>query len=148
MFDKTTPKILRILEIDYWAFIAVIFPVSLWAFLAYDWFIVKERSQDFFNTVLIISGVAVLGFVWRWVSIRNFFIQGVPVKGQIHRISFYRGRGQVAYIYTYQGQKFLRSNTVRQVKRTRALRIGDEVELLIDENHPKRAIIRSLYLEG
>jgi hypothetical protein len=52
----------------------------------------------------------------------------------------------VDYVYIHQGNRYVSSNAIHKVQQTRALRIGDQVVVMVDRNDPQRAFIRDLYI--
>jgi 20S proteasome alpha/beta subunit len=52
----------------------------------------------------------------------------------------------VDYVYSHQGQKYASGNAIHKVKQTLALKVGEQVVLIVDRNNPKRAFIRDLYM--
>lgn len=131
---------------DYWAFLAAIFPFVFWGFYLYDRFAVKSESQNLLYGALIVTGISLAVFAWRYLSILSFYGGGVETQATVNRVGFFRDRGSIAYIYTFEGQKYLCQNTVMKTGRTKSYRIGEEITVLVDRNNPKRAIIRDLYV--
>jgi hypothetical protein len=74
------------------------------------------------------------------------FEDGTEAKGVVTGLSFFRGRGRVQYSYTVHGEKQTSDNAINKNGRTRKLKVGQKVTVLVDRNNPKRAFIREIYL--
>jgi len=142
------PSILKILTIDYIAFLGWIFPVVIWASYILSYFIrsVKINFLPLPVVYIAITIAALIVVLWRIQVIYSVFSDGMEAPATINRISFFRDRGKVDYVYTHQGQKYVSSNSIHRVKQTLALKIEDQVVVVIDRNHPKKAFIRDLYI--
>ncbi|TEU11420.1 MAG: DUF3592 domain-containing protein [Anaerolineales bacterium] len=152
------PSPLRIIQSDYVALLAALFPIVSWVMYvatAYFGFFPGLRGRDpltgadapfflYLGIITTLIGIPLL--VWRIRSFQAMFTRGVEVPGRITNISFYRDRGRVEYAYTYQGQTYQGGNAVRKTGRTKALQPGGEVVLIVDRDNPKRALIRDLYV--
>jgi hypothetical protein len=99
-----------------------------------------------FTWLLAFTVIALAVLVWRYASVQALFSYGLESKAIINSVSFYKDRGKIFFKYTFEGQKYRLANHVMRTKRTSALRIGAEVDILIDRNNPKRAILRDLFL--
>lgn len=157
--NRSTPTIFRIIQSDYAALLAALFPVMCWGlYLALMVFgalpgrhgrgtITAAEGGPFFLGLAIVALVIGLPLlIWRIRFVQNVFARGVEVEGKIVDVSFYRDRGRVRYAYEYQGRTYERGNAVSGNKRTRALAPGAKVAVAVDPLRPKRAFIRDLYL--
>jgi hypothetical protein len=140
------PPIFRIIGTDYTALQGAVFPIVFLGLYVVLPLLGERMPSSFIYIALAVTVIALAVLTWRYRLILSIFDDGQEVSGTISNIVFFRDRGTISYIYTYQGQKFESYNPVLRNKRTRALKIGDEVALLVDRNHPKRAFIRDLYL--
>lgn len=137
-----SPSLLKILAIDYTAFQAWLFPVVIWIL----YFINRAENTAVLVNIWIATTLAALAIlIWRIQLIYSVFGDGVEIEATIHNKFFFRGRGRVEYIYTYQGVKYISSNRVLGTKKTRALAVGAQTVVLVDRDHAKRAFIRDLY---
>jgi hypothetical protein len=141
-------SLVRIVTIDYASLLAVLFPIILWGIYLILTVLQKVNVADFtlpaIYAGITIIAVGVLG--WRIRVINSVFNDGLEISATISRVFFFRDRGRVEYVYTYQGQKYTSGNAVHKVKQTQALQVGEQVSVMIDRNNPKRAFIRDLYL--
>ena len=139
---------MRIIQNDFWAFNATIAPVVFWLFYALA-IICKEETLliSVFLILAITTTVASPAVLfWRYKWIHFLYENGREAKAIIHIVNFYKGRGKIDYIYSYQGQKYLSENFVIKTKQTMLYKIGNEVDVLINPNNPKRATIKNLYI--
>ena len=141
------PSLIKILTIDYAAFLAVLFPIIMWGLYIVLVILEEVKLTDLvlpvtFALITVVS-IGVIG--WRVRTINTVFSDGMEATAAISNVSFFRDRGRVDYVYTYQGQKYVSGNAIHKVKQTLALRGGAQVVLMVDRNNPRRAFIRDLY---
>jgi hypothetical protein len=136
------PSIIQIIWTDYFAFIATLLPVCIWVVVLILW------KTLFYIKVGAIGTLIVMGLLtWRLYIFRKVFREGKSVLGRISSAYLIRDRGRVEYTYSYQG-KFYRSGvSIHRNSRTKALKEGEGVLLVVDPRKPGRAFIRSLYLD-
>lgn len=143
------PSFLKIIMIDYAALLGWLFPTVAWGIYILLLALGNTKTSDY-SLLIIFASITVLALVvlvWRVQVINTVFSDGIESTATIRNVSFFRDRGRVDYIYTYQGQKYASGNAVHKVKQTQALKVGDPVVVVIDRNNPKRAFIRDLYLQ-
>jgi hypothetical protein len=152
------PSLLRIVQSDFIALLALGFPAVVWVIYiatAYFGLFPDLRGRDplsgadapfflYLGIVTMVVGVPL--FIWRVRSFQALFSQGAQVMGRITTVSFFRDRGRVEYTYTYQGKTYSGYNAIMKTARTQALQPDIEVILILDRNNPKRALIRDLYV--
>ena len=136
------PSIIQIIWTDYFAFIATLLLVCIWVVVLILW------KTLFYIKVGAIGTLIVMGLLtWRLYIFRKVFREGKSVLGRISSAYLIRDRGRVEYTYSYQG-KFYRSGvSIHRNSRTKALKEGEGVLLVVDPRKPGRAFIRSLYLD-
>jgi hypothetical protein len=144
------PSLLKIILVDYLSFISVMVPLVTWAFYLYLLF---SKREDVSGSVYLaifgaITVAALICLVWRIALINSTFAEGMEVPATITRIFFYRDRGSIYFNYTFMGEQVKCRNSVMKWKKTRELESGMEIIVMVEQNHPKRAIIRDLYLQG
>ncbi len=144
------PSLLRILTVDYPCFVALMVPVILVVLsLAGLFFTLDVNVWNDLKSILISAAILLVALVvlaWRVQLFNAVFDDSIQAVATISRVSFYRDRGHIGYVYSYQGQKFNGGSVVMRMKRTRALQPGQQVVVMVDRNRPKRAFIRDLYL--
>ena len=140
------PSLFRVISTDYPSFLSVLFPIVFGSFSIYFFFTRNDAFQLF---LLLAIGVTVVGvpvLVQRYRLISSVFADGSEAKGVVTGLSFFRGRGRVEYSYTFKGEKQVSANAINKNSRTRKLRVGEAVTVLVDRNNPKRAFIQEIYL--
>jgi hypothetical protein len=141
------PTFARIVTNDYAAFLGLAFPllapVLFILFALLDGVPVPTTLVYFVIIPSVVFGLVLLA--WRLHLIRAVFESGHEVPATISGVWFYRDRGRIEYIYTFQGQKYRGGNAIMKNKRTLAFQPGDQVLVAVDRKHPKRAFIRDLY---
>ena len=147
MIDENRPSLFWIIRTDYLSSLAFLFPLVMWGIVAFGYFQGDPVTQNYFFTVVGITVAGVLVLTWRFLIILRIFNDGQSAAATIDRIGFFRGRGQVSYIYTYQGEKYTSRNFISRNARTRQLAPGDKVTVFVHSNNPKRAYIRELYIK-
>ncbi len=140
------PSLLHIIQTDYWSLMAVFFSIVFWIFFIAQLLLGDIGARGFLWIALAVTVVALPFLLWRYYQFRTVFERGQEAPGTISNLSFYRGRGQVEYTYTYQDQKYTSSIGVYRSKRAKALKTGERVKVVVDPDHPERAYIRDLYL--
>ena len=142
------PSLLKIVTIDYVAFLGWLFPVVMWGMYVVFIVLGNVKTNDFTLPIIlaVITVVALAILIWRIQVFNTIFSDGIETIATINNVSFFRDRGRVDYVYTHQGQKYASGNPIQKVKQTLALKVGEQVVLMVDRNNPKRAFIRDLYM--
>jgi hypothetical protein len=140
--DQEPPSIIWIIWTDYFAFFAALLPVCLWVVILTIW------KTPFFVKIGAVATLIDVGLLtWRLWKFHTVFREGKSTLGRIASAYLARDRGRVEYTYSYQG-KFYRSGvSIHRNGRTKALKEGEGVILVVDRRNPGRAFIRSLYLD-
>lgn len=148
MIDRKSPSLIRLIDTDYIALVAVLLPLVAWGLYAVlNIAQVKPApGMTYIAVAAVITVIAVVVFLWRYRTLAGIFANGIEVPATIHHAAFFRDRGRLEYVYTVQGEKYLGSAAVHKNRRTAALRPGEQVIVLVDPDHPKRAFIRDLYV--
>jgi hypothetical protein len=98
----------------------------------------------------IIVGIPVL--IFRVNRIKSLFKSGVEVKGKVLRSRLSTiARGSTKFIiefkYNYHGQDYETETTLAFTNRKgRLVQSGQDITVLVDNNNPKKAIIKDLYM--
>ncbi|HKJ27745.1 MAG TPA: hypothetical protein VJ965_08915 [Anaerolineales bacterium] len=139
------PSIVRIISTHYLTFIAVITPLILWSFFLFDYL---QGDVLTGNNILVLGGFAFLGLLitlWNVTSIVSIINHGQKTTAVIHSVGFYRGRGTIQFVYTFQGERYMGKNTVMKNKRTGSLKPGNKVEIFLSHDNPKKSVIGFIY---
>jgi len=140
------PSMLRIIRVDYLASIGWIAPLVVWGIALATRFFDPEAASFFGYLGPTVTVFGLLLIFWRSWVIRSTFEDGDQVPGTIVGANFFRGRGRVVYVYTYQSEKYQASNAVQLSSLTRSLTPGKPVTVVVSRLDPKRAFIHELYL--
>ena len=141
-----SPSLPRVISTDYPSFLSVLFPIVFGGFSLYFFFTGNDALRLFLPLAIGAALVGVPVLVQRYGTISSVFENGTEAKGVVTGLSFFRGRGRVQYSYTFQGEKQTSDNAINKNGRTRKLRVGQTVTVLVDRNNPKQAFIREIYL--
>ena len=93
----------------------------------------------------IITVLGLLLLFWRVRRIRGIFARGKAVPGVVLGTRFYRGGGSVQVVYANFGRLYVGHNLILQAFRGRTLKKDQVVTVLLDPQHPHRALIRDFY---
>ena len=140
------PSLFRVVSTDYPSFLSVLFPIVFGAFSLYFFFAGNDALRLFLPLAIGVTVVGVPVLVQRYRTISSVFAEGMQTKGVVTGLSFFRGRGRLEYSYTFQGEKQVSGNAINKNSRTRKLRVGQAVTVIVDRNNPKRAFIQEIYL--
>jgi len=139
---QETPSIIQIIWTDYFAFTSALLPVCIWAVVLFIW-----KAQVYIK-IGALGTLIVLGLLtWRVLLFRKVFRHGKSVRGRISSAYLIRDRGRVEYTYSYQGKFYKSGVSIHRNSRTKALKEGEGVILVVDSRNPGRAFIRALYLD-
>ncbi len=148
------PSVSRIIWADYIAFISVIFPAVIWIVcLAWipdwrgegpvipAWMVPYVLVFSLFATLL--GSLVLVRRVW---LIKKIFQNGSVVSGRITFVSLRRDRGRLDYTYIFEDKTYKSGVSIHRNAQTKELRAGERIILLVDQNNPKRAFMRDLYV--
>jgi hypothetical protein len=145
MNDKQ-PSILKIIWIDYWAFISAVFCLGATGMYVYDTFLNGNLAQGFTWVSLGIFVLGLVGLAVRYVSIVSLYNSGLETKATVSDVGFFRDRGYIKYIYPYENKKYASQMTVMKNKTSTRYQIGNEIEVIVDRENPKKSMIKDLFL--
>ncbi len=135
------PSIIQIIWTDYFAFISALLPVCIWALVFSIW------KDQVYIKIGVLGTLIVFGLLtWRVLLFRKVFREGKSVLGRVSSAYVIRDRGRVEYTYSYQGKFYKSGVSIHRNSRTKALKEGEGVILVVDQRNPGRAFIRSLYM--
>jgi hypothetical protein len=145
MNDKH-PSILKIISIDYFAFLSTALGLMAVGLYVYDRFFQGNTSQSFawFAAGILVLGL--LGLAWRYISIVSLYNNGLEARATVSVVTFFRDRGAIRYIYPYEGKRYAGHMTVMKNKRTTSYDVGDEIEVIVDRENPKKSLIKDLFV--
>ncbi|HOO44286.1 MAG TPA: hypothetical protein PKU69_04360 [Bacillota bacterium] len=92
-----------------------------------------------------ISGVAFILMPIRYLWLKSFAVNTVSIKATIIKLFYYRGSKILRYEYNYQGEYYKGTAVLKYNSFSREMKKGEEIDIVIKENHPKSSLIRELY---
>lgn len=143
------PRLRKIVLADWPAMFCLIAIPGIWAIgLAFPVFRAGARfgRVEILTIALPLSLLAAGFLLWRVTRIQMLFRRGVAVRGHITNIRLWRDRGRVEFCYEFRGERIESWMPVHQSPEVLALRVSQEIDLLVDANRPRRAIIRRLFV--
>ena len=145
MNDKR-PSIVKIIWVDYWAFLSTAVAILAAGFYAYNTFLNANPIQgmDWFVLAALVLGV--LGLGWRYISIASIINGGLEVKATVSEIGFFRDRGFIKYIYTHEGKKLAGHTSVMKNKMSARFQPGQEVMIVVDRENSQKTLLIDLFV--
>jgi Protein of unknown function (DUF3592) len=151
--EKRRLSLKQILWTDYPAFYASLVPLAAWiVYLAWapDWRgdgpIIRPEARSFFLTLVILASVGgLIVLAYRLWLISSTFRKGVQLRGKISKIELRRDHGRIEYVYIFDQKEYFSSTSVHRNAKTKELKAGTPVTLVVDQSKPSRAFIRDLY---
>lgn len=142
------PRLRRIVHTDYVALMgAVMAPVALGVCLPYHYFTAGAIDPMFVATIVLPICVAgPLLVAWRVWRINRLFTNGESVPGRIDAVHLFRDRGRIEFGFEHTGQTLKSWMPIHVTDAVLALQPGQEVELLVDPQRPRNAIIKRLFV--
>jgi hypothetical protein len=144
--ERKRPSILRIIDSDYAAALALLLLVLFW--LLFGMLSVLRlfdlQILRYLATGLTAGSLIVLA--WRCWLIRRIFTDGVETLGEVRQIWFYRERGQLVVTYIWEKRPVQKNSMIPKNNYTKTLQEGQQIPLMVDRRQPKRAFLRDLYL--
>lgn len=143
----------KILWMDYPAFQTIIFPVAAWIiFLAWapGWRsegpVMPAFLDPYALTFCLALTLVCLALLARRLQVfYTVYRRGCQIPGRIASITMQRDHAIVEYSYTFEKDRYTSKAQVHRSQRLKALKKGELVVLLVDQLHPKTALIRDLY---
>jgi hypothetical protein len=145
MNTNKPPSLLKILQTDYYTFLSFLFLLILWIVYALFQIFDFESPPGAIYVAVALSTFSLAIMVWRYQIIQALFSNGTLVSATVTDLWFYRGRGRIDFAFNFRGHEYLSGNDVVPSINTRAMRVGDRINVLIDPENPLRAIIQVLY---
>lgn len=146
MNERKRPSILRIIDSDYAAALALLLLVLFW--LLFGMLSVLRlfdlQILRYLATGLTAGSLIVLA--WRCWLIRRIFTEGVETLGEIRQVWFYHERGQLVVTYIWEKRPVQKNSMIPKNNYTKTLQEGQQIPLMVDRRQPKRAFLRDLYL--
>ena len=156
--DRKSPKVTKIIKIDFLASISFIFPIIVFLmalFIEIFGFFpdLKHGRESLdstaipffikFGIIALVIGVAII--FWRVYRIKKLFNNGSEVHGTVDSIGFERGRGRINYSYKYKDKFYFSWSAIMKAKETKHLKTGDKINILVNPSKPNNSIVKDFF---
>ena len=146
MNERKRPSILRIIDSDYAAALALLLLVLFWLLFGMLSVLHLFDLQILRYLVIGLTAGSLMLLAWRCWLIRRIFTEGVETLGEIRQVWFYHERGQLVVTYIWEKRPVQKNSMIPKNNYTKTLQEGQQIPLMIDRRQPKRAFLRDLYL--
>jgi hypothetical protein len=148
MNERKRPTILRTLDADYTAALALMAPFIFWLLF---WFLSILHIVDLqiLRYIVIALSIGSLLFAaWRCWLIGNIFTSGVDTQAEVQHIWFSGDRGRLVFTFIWERAPLQKNSMIPKNDYTESLREGQSIMVMVDPHQPKRAFVRDLYLRS
>lgn len=144
--NNKSPSLIKIIWVDYWAFLSVMAAVLAIGFYIYNAFLASAPMPgvDIFILAAVVAGL--FGLAWRYISITSLINGGLETKATISEIGFFRDRGFIKYIYLHEGNKLVGHTSVMKNKMSARFTPGQEVIIVVDRENPRKTLLVDLFV--
>ena len=146
MNERKRPSILRIIDSDYAAALALLLLVLFWLLFGMLSVLHLFDLQILRYLVIGLTAGSLMLLAWRCWLIRRIFTEGVETLGEIRQVWFYHERGQLVVTYIWEKRPVQKNSMIPKNNYTKTLQEGQQIPLMVDRRQPKRAFLRDLYL--
>ncbi len=133
-------SIFRSVTTDYIIFCSLVFP-----FISLIVIIVTVGNPLLIGLLTILSAATLVIAGIRFVRILAIINENQMVDAIVTYVYFYRGRGTISFCFTYNGESYHTSLYVIRTKPSTVYKPGDKIQVLVDWNDPRKALIADLY---
>ncbi len=146
MNERKRPSVIRIIDSDYTAALAVLLAFLFW--LLFGMVSVLHLFDPRISLYLVIGLTAgsLLWLAWRCWLIRRIFGEGVETLGEVRQLWFYHERGTLVVSYIWGKLPLQNNSMIPKNEYTQTLQEGQQVALMVDPRQPRRSFLRDLYL--
>ena len=146
MNERKRPTILRTLDADYTAALALMAPFIFWLLF---WLVAIMHIVDLqILRILVIALTlgSLLLVAWRCWLISQIFANGVATQAEVQHVWFSGDRGRLVFMFIWERAPLQKNSMIPKNDYTESLREGQAIMLVVDPHRPKRAFVRDLYL--
>jgi hypothetical protein len=140
-----TPRLSKIIWTDWPALASAIAIPMIWA-IHFVFPLIRPGAKLLWLAVAI-SLTAGIGLTWRFARIHRLFARGNLASARVTGVQMVKDRGRLEFEYEVDGKLCNSWMPVHRNKDVLSIRIGQEVDILIDPERPNTAIVRHLYCD-
>lgn len=144
--NEKKPSIVKIFWNDYWSFLSTTFCVVAIGFYLYDIFVVTNSVSNFKWIAIGMFLLGLFGVMTRFISIISLYNSGIETKATVSEIGFFRDRGYIKYIYSFENKKYASQMSVMKNKTTIKHQVGQEINVIVDRENPQKSLILDLFI--
>jgi hypothetical protein len=138
-----TPRLSKIVWTDWPALFCAIAIPMIW--LICGAFPLIRPGAKLLALASAISLAAGAALAWRIARIHRLFARGQLARARISSVSIVKDRGRIEFDYELSGKLFTSWMPIHKNRDVLAIRVGQEVDVLVDPASPATAIVRHLY---
>lgn len=142
MNTQQRPSPFRIIQNDYFSFMAVAISLAIWIIFFFG---NTSQSTNILYISIAVTAASIALLIWRILFFNRLFDTGEETTAVVQEIRFRRSRGTVNYTYTYQGTGYSTDFLSTAIGGAKKIDPDQEVTILVDPDKPERAIIKSLF---
>ena len=146
MNERKRPTILRIIDSDYTAAMAILLLIIFWVLF---WFLAAIHLVDLQILRYVVIGLTIVFLdllAWRCWLITHIFAEGVEKQADVQQVSFFRERGRLLVSFIWEGRPLQKDSLIPKNNYTQTIQEGQQIAIMVDRDDPRRAFIRDLYL--
>jgi hypothetical protein len=104
-----------------------------------------ELSVGLFVASVILTAILFFFLSRRLARIKRIFAEGTRTKAKVVEVRFDKDRGRIEFEYPIDGQIHRTGNAIMKNKKTSSFALGDEIEVALDPENPRKALLVQLY---
>jgi len=146
MNERKRPAIVRILDSDYTAALALMAPFIFWLlfWMLSIMHIVDMQIPRYLAIALTLASLLLMA--WRCWLISQIFVNGVDTQAEVQHVWFSGDRGRLVFTFIWGRAPLQKNSLIPKNEYTKSLREGQAIMVMVDPHHPKRAFVCDLYL--
>jgi hypothetical protein len=144
--ERKRPTLLRIIDSDYTAAMAILLPIVFWFFF---WLLSVMHVVDLQILRYVVIGLTIILLAllaWRCWLITRIFAEGVEKQADVQQVTFSRERGRLLVSFIWEGRPLQKNSLIPKNNYTQTIQEGQQIAIMVDRDDPRRAFVRDLYL--
>lgn len=102
-------------------------------------------GSGFLKAAVVVTVLLLPLLAYRIHTFMSAFQSGQLYRGRITDVEFFRNRGRVSFTYEVNGEEIRAIAPVMKNARSKALSVGQEVDVVVHPVNPSRAFVLDLY---